>query len=108
LKVSLLSKQKNTGQENVALLMKNEYNIRTINMYREAKRMGFSDFLFARPSFFSGMTAALDIGATLTVYNDSKSPTEADIQALRADWRAVGKDVSTAIESYEQTCLQAK
>ncbi len=58
--------------------------------------------LFATPSFFEGMARVVDLGATMQIYNDSKSEKEADIKALNNDWRAVGQDIHFAIEHYEQ------
>ncbi|WLD14745.1 hypothetical protein [Planctellipticum variicoloris] len=40
----------------------------------------------------------LDFGDTLTVYNTSASPDEADAMALRMDFEAVGADLRLAIE----------
>lgn len=62
--------------------------------------MGYSDFLFAMPSFRNGMAASLDMGATLTTYNESRDANEADVRALRADWMAVGKDILVSMEKY--------
>ena len=55
-----------------------------------------STFLFARPSFLEGLARALDIGATLDLYNASVTSKQADSLALRADWRAVGQDIRDA------------
>jgi hypothetical protein len=72
------------------------------SVVEEAEPMGDADFLFARPSFTRGMAAALDMGATLSVFNESKTPEEADARALRSDWIAVGKDILNAMKCYEQ------
>lgn len=63
--------------------------------------MGYdeSTLLFAKPSFVRGMGRAIDLGATRDVYNDSKSPKEADTKALRTDWVATGKDIRKAMNS---------
>lgn len=55
-----------------------------------------SSFLFAEPSFIEGMARVLDLGGTLNEYNSSKTAKQADFFALRADWRAVGKDIQSA------------
>lgn len=62
----------------------------------------FSDILYARPSFVEGMARALDLGGTLTEYNQSPTGAQADSYALRADWRAVGHDLTNAFEHVEQ------
>lgn len=64
--------------------------------------------LFARPTFAEGAGRLLDMGATMQKYNTSKSETQADIDALQNDWRAVGQDFSISISQYEQTSLSAK
>ena len=54
--------------------------------------------LFARPSFLSGMARLVDFGGGLNVYNRDPSPSMADINALRADWEMVGRDMRKAME----------
>lgn len=61
-----------------------------------------SSRLFAEPSFFEGMSRVLDLGATLQDYNISETEQEADIRALKSDWRAVGEDLKFSIKNYEQ------
>jgi len=61
-----------------------------------------SDKLFARPSFIGGMASVLDIWGTLQEYNSSKTGKEADNKALLGDWMAVGRDLTDAVNSYEQ------
>ena len=62
-----------------------------------------TDFLFAQPSFLGGMASTLDIGATLTVYNESRSPAEADAKALASDWHMVGEDIKGALSDFEKS-----
>ena len=57
-----------------------------------------TDFLFARPSFGSGVARALDLYGTFDAYNSSASETEADMAAIANDWLVVGKDLTDAIE----------
>lgn len=57
-----------------------------------------SDFLFALPSFLTGMGGAIDIGSTLTEYNVSLTPEEADYIALCSDWNAVGSAMYKATQ----------
>ena len=56
-----------------------------------------TDFLFARPNFISGMGMAIDLGATMTQYNVSETPEEADALALNNDWAVVGEEMRKAI-----------
>jgi hypothetical protein len=55
-------------------------------------------YLTAQPSFLEGMARLFDFAGTLSVYNESRSPDEADIRALRADWQALGDDMRFAID----------
>lgn len=57
--------------------------------------------LFAIPSFLGGMAANLDLGNTLTMYNESKSEEEADSKAIYSDWAAVGDDIRYALHRWE-------
>ncbi len=58
--------------------------------------MACSDFLFARPSFWSGFGRIVDMGATFDSYNVSRTPEDADSRALWADWRVIGQDLFAA------------
>ena len=62
----------------------------------------YSSFLFARPSFFEGMSRLLDFGNTLDEYNRSPTPEQADSIALGCDWRRVGLDIQEAIRAVGQ------
>jgi len=55
-----------------------------------------SDFLFATPSFLSGMARVLDIGGVFDEYNQSPTPAYADSVAILNDFRAVGGDLLVA------------
>jgi hypothetical protein len=68
--------------------------------------MGRSDFLFARPNFLGGVATSIDLGATLVQYNESSSPEEADLRALKNDWCVVGEDMVVAIASFEESMVE--
>lgn len=57
--------------------------------------------LYAQPSFIEGMSRNMDIFNTLRAYNESPTEAEADIVALKNDWRAVGDDLRSSISDYE-------
>jgi hypothetical protein len=59
-------------------------------------------YLYAKPSFIEGMGRVLDLGGNLEVYNESKTAKEADKIAISNDWRAVGNDIMSSIDKYEQ------
>ena len=60
-------------------------------------------FLFARPSFLEGIARMMDFGSSLNIYNESKTPEEADSMAILNDWYAVGQDMQAGIRKYERT-----
>lgn len=64
--------------------------------------MSVSDLLFARPSFWEGVARVLDLGGTLNIYNESKTPEEADRTALQSDFAMVGKDINKAMKIFEE------
>jgi hypothetical protein len=57
-----------------------------------------TDFLFAQPSFGSGVSRVLDLWGTFDDYNRCNTPEEADATAIAADWRIVGQDIYDAID----------
>lgn len=57
-----------------------------------------SDYLFARPSFIEGIGRIVDLSGSLNTYNRAPTPEEADARALYEDWKAVGHDLSVALE----------
>jgi hypothetical protein len=54
--------------------------------------------LYAQPSFAEGVGRLLDFGCTTDIYNLSRTPEEADFNALREDWRAVARDLGVAFD----------
>jgi hypothetical protein len=59
-----------------------------------------STILFSIPSFWRGLAASIDIGNTLTIYNDSETAEEADYKAIYSDWSAVGGDIRYAMQRW--------
>jgi len=64
--------------------------------------MGFSNLLFASPSFLEGMGRSIDAAGVLTVFNESLTSEQADYLALQSDWRAVGSDIWKAIQAVHE------
>ncbi len=58
-----------------------------------------SGFLFADPSFLTGLATVMDIGGSLTVYNSSRTGAEADQCAIASDWAVIGSDILNATNS---------
>jgi hypothetical protein len=50
-------------------------------------------FLFASPSFWSGVARLLDLWGKFDDYNREQSGEETDRAALYSDWRIVGQDL---------------
>ena len=59
-----------------------------------------SDYLFATPSFLGGMASILDLGSTMTLYNESLTPEEADSKAVFSDWTVVGHDIESSMVTF--------
>jgi hypothetical protein len=68
----------------------------------------FTTLLFARPSFFEGAARILDFGNTLTEYNTSESPAEADSRAMLADWKAIRGDMLKALATLDVKKVRTK
>ncbi len=59
-----------------------------------------SDFLFAQPSFWSGLARCLNLSGKFDFYNVSPSEDIADARALYSDWRAVGQLIFQACQTF--------
>ncbi len=62
--------------------------------------MGYSDFLFAQPSFLEGVARVVDTAGALNQYNGMPSAQEADALAVWADWAAVGAEIAAAAAQF--------
>jgi hypothetical protein len=60
-----------------------------------------SDFLFATPSFLSGIARLFDFAGQFDEYNDSPNGEVADWIALLADWRIVGHDLAVSMDNMD-------
>jgi hypothetical protein len=56
-------------------------------------------YLFASPSFLSGVARVVDLGGIFDDYNVSRTPQEADAAGLRSDWADVGRDLRSAFQA---------
>jgi hypothetical protein len=59
-----------------------------------------SIFLAASPSALEGAARILDFGDTLTEFNSSSTPEEADLLAVSSDWQAVGEDLQRSMDRF--------
>jgi len=57
------------------------------------------DFLFATPSWVSGVSRTLDLFGQFDEYNDSRTEEAADAKALFSDWRHVGESIVEAMRN---------
>lgn len=57
-----------------------------------------TDFLFAKPNFISGMGKVIDLGVTMTAFNHSETPEDADARAIFNDCLVVGDDMKEAFK----------
>lgn len=63
-------------------------------------------FLYARPSFMEGLARIFDFGNTLSEYNQSLTPKQADFLALRSDWLAIAGDLRNAVQEADVLARQ--
>ena len=63
-------------------------------------------FLFADPSFLSGLASVLDIGGGLAIYNTSENGAQADERAIASDWAVVGSHIVAAAKALEEEQAQ--
>lgn len=57
---------------------------------------GYTDYLYARPSWMDGAGRLLDLFGALNVYNTSPTGAQADVRALVADHLAIQMDFERA------------
>lgn len=62
-----------------------------------------SDFLLVRPRFWMGVARTLDRAGQCDEVDFSATETLEDVNALRSDWLAVGKDFLAAASSFAKT-----
>ena len=60
-----------------------------------------SDYLFAQPSYLSGVARLLDLGGIYDDYNTSASPLIAEETAMMADALATARDIFSARQAME-------
>ena len=56
-------------------------------------------YLFAEPSWGSGIARGLDLFGNFDAYNTSQSEATADAVAIQSDWLAVGEDLAEAMDA---------
>ena len=60
-----------------------------------------SDYLFANPSFLSGVARTFDLGGTFDFYNVSPTGQIANARGLWSDWLAVGRYFRESVEQFK-------
>lgn len=68
----------------------------------------FSDFLFARPSFWREFGRIADLMGVSTEFNSSLTTKQADYFATKADWQAVGHDLRFAMDELKSEVAEAE
>jgi len=56
-----------------------------------------TDFLTPSSSFIIGVGSAFCLSGNYFEFNRSRTPAEADMRALRSDWKIVGEDIAQAL-----------
>jgi hypothetical protein len=71
--------------------------------YRESRgSVSLSGFLFARPSWLSGLARIFDIGGTFDEYNYGTTPAQTDWLALTCDAEMVRRDFWVAVSRFTE------
>lgn len=70
-------------------------------------------YRFPVPNFRIGLASVLDVGGALALsledlYRDARTPAEVDARALAGDWIAIGQDIQSAIDNFEQEAIQTQ
>lgn len=62
----------------------------------------FSEYLYAKPSFWEGVARLVDFSGSLSVYNGASTPIRADNLALLSDWVVIGDDLKETITVFKK------
>ncbi len=62
--------------------------------------------LFPTPTFWTGLASLIDVGGGLSIANYAPTDAQADSDALRSDWLAVGDDMVAAIVQVHESMVQ--
>jgi hypothetical protein len=62
--------------------------------------LGFTSYLFPDPDVPYSVGQVLDLFGTPQHYNRSPSPEQADVDAFRRDWAAVGADLRAVLDRF--------
>lgn len=78
-----------------------------MNMRKRFRQISKRRFRFWWADFFGGYGSAIDLGGTYSLrlrdlYGNARTIYEVDARALASDWRAVGQDIKTGVERFEQ------
>jgi hypothetical protein len=58
--------------------------------------------LYAKPSFWEGVSRLIDFSGSLNEYNYSESAGQDDSRALQSDWEFVGLDILKVMKEFEE------
>jgi len=72
---------------------------------KHGENMGFS---IPKSSLISGAGSALGIGGNYFKLNKPSSHVLSDSNALQSDWKAVGKDISSSMNSSKTTVVRGR
>ncbi|MCY4537232.1 MAG: hypothetical protein OXE52_03280 [Chloroflexi bacterium] len=62
--------------------------------------------LFPTPTFWTGIGSLIDVCGLLNMANYAETDEQADADALRSDWLAVGDDIAAAIGQYRESLVR--
>jgi hypothetical protein len=64
------------------------------------RNRSFSDYLYTRPSWLSGIARLFDFWGLYDSYGASRTGNIADTKALYSDWRTVGHDLKGSLDRH--------
>lgn len=70
--------------------------------------MNLTHYLYAVPSFWSGVARTFDLFGTTDEYNQSESPAEANAAALDSDWAMVNDAILKAAQQFAADLEEGK
>ena len=59
-----------------------------------------TDFLFADSSFLTGAATIGNLPGNFYQFNSSETETEADLKAIRCDWKMIGRDLEIVFSKF--------
>jgi hypothetical protein len=73
-----------------------------LNQFSYKQKRFKTDYLFATPTFLKGVGSVINIFGGRIAHVSFKSDKEADLEAIRNDFRMIGQDVNDSFEKLKE------